>query len=81
MPIQCDESSLRVEYTKREDITFIAFQLWVLGMSIVAVSVGYYVSETFLTQSTTASQRIYSSHVFDFATLLCIQYHSYASAA
>ncbi|KAK7694292.1 hypothetical protein QCA50_001474 [Cerrena zonata] len=26
-----------VEYTKREDITFILFQVWVLGMSLVAI--------------------------------------------
>ena len=32
------ESSYRLENTKREDVVFIAFQLWVLGMSIVAVS-------------------------------------------
>ena len=30
---------LSLHNTKREDITFIAFQLWVLGMSIAAVSV------------------------------------------
>jgi hypothetical protein len=27
----------RLDDTKREDITFIAFQIWVLGMSIAAV--------------------------------------------
>ena len=34
-----DESkaTLRLRYTKREDITFIAFQSWVLGMSLVAL--------------------------------------------
>lgn len=28
---------LSLQNTKREDVTFIAFQFWVLGMSIVAV--------------------------------------------
>ena len=27
----------RVENTKREDIAFIAFQIWLLGMSLVAL--------------------------------------------
>jgi hypothetical protein len=28
---------LRIQNTKREDIVFIAFQIWVLGMSVVAI--------------------------------------------
>jgi hypothetical protein len=28
---------LRLRYTKREDIAFLAFQFWVLGMSLVAL--------------------------------------------
>jgi hypothetical protein len=32
-----DLTPLRLRNTKREDIAFIAFQLWVLGMSLVAL--------------------------------------------